>query len=608
MDDTWSGRGRRSGNWRGSQNVAQRSSRSGTRALNSNGYRSRNVAFDLSNEQTHPAIEVLHQNTPDMGPNPEYLHEERGWPRSQLEDRVVEIRYLEESLRGLEEDRKRDSEDMYRLEQNLTRYGAELASKRLQLGECNLAEQLCHELSKWKAEQKDKCKQKGHSVRMFHELEKEELLFMVERGSALIQCHDYLAAESVYDCALQRLQRLPKDANVSLHLILNAERGLCNALLQQDQKEKLKRARGIHYKAGNLKDSDAEDYEKHSWTILSAFYCEFITIKLRDHDFGIKPLKNIWKIRHEASNSYTREIESRTFELLRLFIERNEDHLAIRLIGAMCKDNQPLPDECSRAVIALVSHLHRTDQNIRALELLLITPGNSSPMEPGDYRMNVGWELAWSFCQSRDFSSAERALHDLLAFADNQSEPNESQIKALLAHAQLYQHKYELAKDNARAVLDDHGVACTLEHQGYHHADTLILAIIEDDKDKDRWTNAYKIWGQVFENAQSLKMNETNREQQQHHAAAGHIFAEKWDSWKETNGNARRNIKDKTNRKPDRVASKGQWSRRRSSARSSSSAKSSSSTKSSSSARSPDRASLIRDQANTLQQPSRRLS
>lgn len=459
------------------------------------------------------------------------------------------------------------------LKAEVMRVKDELAFKHLETKDFHSAAQSFLDLSNRTAEQKDEVDQSGESTQLVRKLEEKELMFMLEYGNALAQTPNYPAAEKTYDEVLKKLEDTSKVSDVSNRLARNGRRELCRVLLQQGSKEKLQRARCHYWAAGNLKASDVKHIESHSWTILSYFYIEFINMKLFEPDMGLDHLRYVWSRRHEASKEVIQEIESRTIELVQLFIKSNQDQWAENLITAICSGDHTLPSplvigllelfieqnedrwarclitatcegvhstspHIANAIIESVLSLHGTGEVVRAVELLLAAWGGILSTEPGDDLLNLAWSLSWSLCKNDHFGLAESLLNCLFSLSHRGSQPSKFQVQALLAHALLVRGHFQEAKENAQAVYDVCGIDCILQYQGYHHADTLIRAIVEADNGKDRWTNALEIWGKIYNRARKLRSSETNREQLQHHANAGFMLAERWEASRKGNGKA----------------------------------------------------------------------
>ncbi|KAL9621171.1 MAG: hypothetical protein Q9160_004422 [Pyrenula sp. 1 TL-2023] len=291
----------------------------------------------------------------------------------------------------------------------------------------------------------------------------------------------------------------------------------------------LEEARKLYRLHGDLDSGDSPDNTDYSWRLRNAFNVVCVLVEQDSCDNALNELISVWRKR----KGNVVEIESEIEGLMESFRRHKADISAMRALQIVCEENRPFSPPLVKVMTNEGLRLHGIGRDVEAINFLQKALTNNSSTAPQN-RLKIGWPLALSNCRTKNFGAGANVVQNLIPLSNTQTKPSEHCLKALLAYALLASGQPGPAKQNAQIIWAEYKTQNILPLPEYHHADTLIRAMVLDEWHDGKWKNAKLIWDEVYQNAKKLRSARNAMSQVQFHVATGNIFAEKWESCRKT--------------------------------------------------------------------------
>lgn len=478
------------------------------------------------------ALPNTSHNAEDIPPPPPII-EDDSLPELQLRNMSEELKHKTLELEEVKKEVIRLQTDKSNLKTAFNKVRVDLLSTSERMEDFAMAQQQCDALSVAKAEEKTRLLGKTpttpQAASAAETAEKEELTYTYRSAKYLVKLNKYSDAEISFSRVLKR--RKDNDPDIKDAFTREVQFGLCNVLCLQGMPEKLGEAEKLYHAEANLESQDSQKPDNRDWAVRNAFHLACLRVQQHKYKIAIDNLQNVWSKSDDVSAECLTEMQSGVASLLETFRQENPDRYSRRVLGIIRHSNGTMADSLVAAVRATGEHLYEGGQHEKAVDFLHVAWINTLPTAPRAEKFKLGWELAWSFCHTTRHDEAKIFLQSLLKHFDTPPDHFQDRVRALLAHTQLRAGKTVHAKHNAKIVYDKHKTNNIFEsHLGtheYHHADTLLRAIAQKGFCCTEQPEAKTIWKEVYQNAQNLRRDPSNREQVRHHAETGHLLAEK---------------------------------------------------------------------------------
>lgn len=422
-----------------------------------------------------------------------------------------------------EQDKVKKTQDEQRVDELLSI----LASKEELAGSYDEAGKRYHDLFKRKALEETALRDDGHEAQA-KTAEAEELSYKSKYGQMLSKTQRYDEATRVFRDVFDRRKHAdPKLQNESTREALLE---FCEVLCLGKSQEGLEEARILYRLQGDLDCKDSPDNNDHGWRLRNAFNVVCVLVEQHSCDNAVNELGSVWR---KGKDSVT-EIEPEIDELLKSFRRHNAEDCAMQALQIVCKDNRNFSPPLVKVMASEGIRSHEMGRHVEAINYLQKAFANTSSSATQD-RLRLGWPLALSYCQTKNFTAAVNVLENLLPISNSQTNPSDHCLHALLAYTLLTSGQSGPAKQQAQPVWNKHKTQNILPLPEYHHADTLIRASIQDNYHDGKWKKIKDLWDKVYQDASKLcPPDQKARDQIRTHIATGKMLAEKWESCRRT--------------------------------------------------------------------------
>ncbi|KAL9622894.1 MAG: hypothetical protein Q9160_002820 [Pyrenula sp. 1 TL-2023] len=291
--------------------------------------------------------------------------------------------------------------------------------------------------------------------------------------------------------------------------------------------ERLLKRRNEFYSNDSSLQTSGRDY-----AFRNAFELACVRVELEKYDRAINQLEEIWRKRYNISPKCISDVNDGVIQLLDDLEAKNRgSHVEQVLKIAFEGNSKTAPSPSVSAIAKRGFSLYDKGKSGKATKYLQLAWNKSSPADKPNEKLKLGWYLARSRCYADNFAKALPLLNTISQLPDTKGPPSKDKIKTLLALAQLKTGDIVTAKDNAQTVFNKHKTKKILpEALDCYQADILLHAIAQEGHYVGKYTNAVKIWEEVYNDGTKLPLDAAvhHGKQLKYHAAAGWKLADEY--------------------------------------------------------------------------------